>query len=93
MRMASSATGQVVRSVLAEGVNERACVATGVALDPEVLGLEGCSALEEPERALAVRAAVDEPVPGEVVKVTVATSEEESGRHGVGVLALVAVRV
>ena len=77
--MSPSATRQILFSCLAEGVRHASGGPTGIAFHPQVFGLQRCAALEEAQRALArAITTMDEVVPREIVKVTVAAGKQKT---------------
>ncbi|MBB3571124.1 hypothetical protein FHX05_005264 [Rhizobium sp. BK491] len=48
MGMPSSASGEIVSACLAEGLGHVFRGTTGIAFDPEIFGLQRCSAFEKP---------------------------------------------
>src|SRR5690606_2902761 len=87
VRMPASTARQVLLPCLAEGLRHAARCLTGIALHPQVLGLQRGAALEEAQCPLAgAVAAVDEVVPGEVVEMAVAAGQQETRGNRIGVL-------
>jgi hypothetical protein len=79
MRMAATATRQVIPSSFAERMCHIPRRTTLVTLDPKIFSLERGTALEKPESASAGRwTCMNEVMPREIVEMTVSTSQQKA---------------
>ena len=92
--MPTTTRGEVPLSFRPESMDEGASCAASVAFNPQVFCLQRRPSLKEAKSSRTRRRpAVDEPVPGKVVEVTVSTGQKESGGNGVRTRTLFATGV
>jgi len=85
---------KTVLGISPEGMNERSRSTTDIAFDPQIFGLKRSTSFEKAECAFAGRkSTVYEPMPWEIIEVTISASKKKTCRHCVRMRALLTTRM